>query len=234
MADENEAKKDKDQPKAPEPKAEEKPQNAEGKPSEAPKDPAPAEKPKEGTPNDTKGQPSRWKSLIMRLLPWIMMAGIVIVSAATGLGLGRLFAGSAQTDKAENADPNQQPQTEQPAAEGSEAAQAPSVKTWFYNFNPVVANLNEPGVTRYIRVALTLEISADLDQTKGTADLELKAPLLTNWLTIYLAGLTLEDIRGDKNLRRIQTQILDAFNEQLFPDSKPCIKHILFREFVIQ
>ncbi len=226
MADEKEAKKENDQPKTPEPKAEE-------KPKEAPKDPATAEKPKEGTPNDAKGQPSRWKSLIMRLLPWIMMAGIVIVSAATGLGLGRLFAGSTQTDKAEDADPNQPPQTEQPAAEGAEAAQS-SGKTWFYNFNPVVANLNEPGVTRYIRVVLTLEISDGLDSQKGNDFLNEKSPVITNWLTIYLSGLTLEDIRGDKNLRRIQLQILDAFNEVLFPDSKPQIKHVLFREFAIQ
>jgi flagellar basal body-associated protein FliL len=234
MADEKEAKKETDQPKAPEPKAEEKPQNAEAKPTEAPKDQAPAEKPKEGTTGDAKGQPSRWKSLIMRLLPWIMMAGIVIVSAATGLGLGRLFAGSTQTDKAEDADPNQPPQTEQPAAEGAETASATAGKTWFYDFNPVVANLNEPGVTRYIRVVLTLEISDSLDAKTGNDFLNEKSPVMTNWLTIYLSGLTLEDIRGDKNLRRIQLQILDALNEVLFPDSKPQIKHVLFREFAIQ
>jgi flagellar basal body-associated protein FliL len=74
-----------------------------------------------------------------------------------------------------------------------------------------------------------------MDKQKYTAFLdEEKKPTLTNWLTIYLAGLTLEDIRGDKNLRRIQSQILDAFNEQLFPDAKPQIKHILFKEFAIQ
>ena len=61
-----------------------------------------------------------------------------------------------------------------------------------------------------------------------------KGPILTNWLTIYLASLGLEDIRGDRNLKRIQAQILDAFNDQLFPDEKPKIKRILFREFAIQ
>jgi len=58
--------------------------------------------------------------------------------------------------------------------------------------------------------------------------------ILKNWLTIYLASLTLEDIRGDTNLKRIQTQIKDAFNEKLFPDSKPQIEHVLFKEFAIQ
>ena len=57
---------------------------------------------------------------------------------------------------------------------------------------------------------------------------------MTNWLTIYLASLSLGDIRGDKNLRRIQSQITDAFNEILFPDAKPQIENVLFKEFPIQ
>ena len=61
-----------------------------------------------------------------------------------------------------------------------------------------------------------------------------KMPILTNWITIYLASLGLEDIRGDKNLKRMQAQILDALNEQVFPNQKPKIKHVLFKEFAIQ
>ena len=54
------------------------------------------------------------------------------------------------------------------------------------------------------------------------------------WLTVYLASLHLEDIRGDNNLKRIQSQVMDAFNEKLFPDSKPKIKNVLFKEFAVQ
>jgi flagellar basal body-associated protein FliL len=57
---------------------------------------------------------------------------------------------------------------------------------------------------------------------------------LKNWLTIYLSSQTIEDIGGDKNLRRIQSQILDAFNERLFPNTKPKIKEVLFKEFAVQ
>jgi len=73
-----------------------------------------------------------------------------------------------------------------------------------------------------------------VDEKEGTTFLNEKKPLLTNWLTVYLASLSLEDIRGDANLKSIQSQILDAFNEKLFPDSKPKIKHILFKEFAVQ
>ena len=57
---------------------------------------------------------------------------------------------------------------------------------------------------------------------------------MTNWLTIYLASLGIDETRGDKNLKRIQSQITDTFNEKLFPDAKPQIEGILFREFAVQ
>ena len=87
---------------------------------------------------------------------------------------------------------------------------------------------------RYVRATLILEISSAAPQGKTTKLFEDKTPILTNWLTIYLASLSLEDIRGDRNLKRIQAQILDAFNEQIFPNEKPKIVHILFKEFAIQ
>jgi flagellar basal body-associated protein FliL len=100
--------------------------------------------------------------------------------------------------------------------------------------DPVIANLNVTDVTRYVRASLTLEISSEMDEKKGTAFFDEKKPILKNWLTVYLASLGLEDIRGDMNLKRIQSQVLDAFNEKLFPDSKPKIKSILFKEFAVQ
>ena len=76
--------------------------------------------------------------------------------------------------------------------------------------------------------------SVDVDVKEGTAFIDEKKPILTNWLTVYLASLHLEDIRGDSNLKRIQSQVMDAFNEKLFPDSKPKIKNVLFKEFAVQ
>jgi flagellar basal body-associated protein FliL len=98
----------------------------------------------------------------------------------------------------------------------------------------VVANLDEPGATRYIRTAFILEMSPDLSEEKGTILLEQKKPLITNLLTIYLAGLNIETTRGDKNLKRIQSELCDTFNEQLFPESKPMVKRILIKEFAVQ
>ena len=164
------------------------------------------------------------------ILPWIIIAVVVIVCAGAGFGLGRLFArpGPPQTDQPQEnqADPTEQLKTDTPATD--------TEKTWYYDLEPVVANLDEPGVTRYVRATLTLEINASLDQQKTVPFLENKKPLLKNWLTIYLASLTVDDTRGDKNLKRIQSQILDAFNEKLFPDAKPQVRKILFKEFAVQ
>jgi len=165
-------------------------------------------------------------------LPWIIIAVVIIFCAGAGFGLGRLFAGPhTSTGEAESSQENEPAQAESPKVDDSATN---SQKTWYYKLEPVVANLDEPRVTRYVRATLTLEINPELAEKEGIKFLEKKKPILTNWLTIYLASLRLEDARGDRNLKRIQSQILDAFNEKLFPDAKPQIKHILFREFAIQ
>jgi flagellar basal body-associated protein FliL len=195
------------------------------------------EEKQEDTKAESTDEKSSSPSKLAKFLPWIIMAVVVVLCAGAGLGLGRLFAGSGTPQTAEPSEQKTSTQTENLKGDvpyltgGSPKA---NQKTWYYELEPVVANLDVPGITRYVRAAITLEISAEVNQQKGVTFLEEKKPTLTNWLTIYLAGLTLEDIRGDKNLRRIQSQILDAFNEQLFPDARPQIKHILFKEFAIQ
>ena len=73
-----------------------------------------------------------------------------------------------------------------------------------------------------------------MDPKKGAAFFDQKRPLMKNWLTLYMANQTVEDARGEKNLSRMQLQISNALNEKLFPDSKPPIKRVLFKEFAIQ
>ncbi len=121
-----------------------------------------------------------------------------------------------------------------PVKSESIAASGTSGGTWFYDLEPVVANLDVPGVTRYVRVSLKLEMSSKVDQKKCENFLANKTPVLANWLNIYLASLNLDDVRGEHNLQRIQSHILRAFNDQLFPQQEPQVLGILFREFNVQ
>ena len=184
-------------------------------------------------PKDSKADKTGKKSLITRLLPWLIMLVVVLVCTGAGFKVGRLFAGPSKSETAETSPKPESPaQTEQPKADKGSSKE--SDKVWYYELDPVVANLNEPTVTRYVRATLTLEMSADMDAKKGTAFLDEKKPILINWLTVYLSSLSLDEVRGDKNLRSIQSHIRDAFNEQLFPDSRSPIKQVLIKEFPIQ
>lgn len=176
------------------------------------------------------------KSSKSGILLWIILAVVIALCAGAGFGLGRLFAGSAKGKPAAASQPGTtgSNQTEDVKSNMPDLTGKDSQKTWYYDLEPVVANLDEPGVTRYIRVALTLQINSEVDQKKGIAFLDGKKLLLANRITIYLAGLSIKDIRGDRNLKRIQSQICDVFNEELFPNAKPQVKDVLFREIAIQ
>jgi flagellar basal body-associated protein FliL len=156
---------------------------------------------------------------------------VVVLCAGAGFTLGRLFAGSRTPQAPGASEQDQSTQVENLQAKGSADD---SLKTWYFNLDPVVANLDVADVTRYVRASLILEVSSEVDEKKGRVFLDEKKPILTNWLTVYLASLGLDDIRGDSSLKRVQSQILDVFNEKLFPDSKPKIKRILFKEFAVQ
>ena len=166
------------------------------------------------------------------LLPLIIIAVSVVFSAGMGLGLGRLMAGSYVTEQTEVTDESKDEQPDYLWVADDKTREAKEV--WHYALEPVVANLDEPGALRYVRLIIMLEISPEMNKEKAPEFFDEKKPFLTDWLHLYLASLSVEDCRGDKNLRRIQTQILDAFNEKLFPEAKPLIKHVLFKEFAIQ
>lgn len=165
-----------------------------------------------------------------KITPWLITALTVIVCAAGGFVVGRLFGtrGSAQAVSAAEQKPPEKAPKEKPKSSEEKA------EPWFYDIEPIVANLNEPGVTRYVRVALTLEIGNGMAKEEGTLFLDQKKPLLKHWMTLYLSNQTVDGIRGEKNLRQVQTQITDALNQGLFPDSKPRIVGVLFKELSIQ
>jgi flagellar basal body-associated protein FliL len=77
-------------------------------------------------------------------------------------------------------------------------------------------------------------MSSELDEIQGRDFLESKKMLVRDWLTTYLAGLSLEDVRGSRNLNRIKKDVLQECNRLLFPNGRPFVKRIFFKEFAVQ
>jgi len=157
----------------------------------------------------------------------VVCAAAVVVSAGAGFGVARFLVGQGPAPAAADTPPV----VELPPEPAPAAAPAPDAFS-YYDFEPIVVNLDEPRLTRYIRITLTLAIRAE-NREAALVVIEKNKPELKNWLTVFFASCTLEQVRGAANLNRLRREILDAFCQQLWPDQKPLINHILFKEFAI-
>jgi flagellar basal body-associated protein FliL len=157
-----------------------------------------------------------------------LAGGIIALAAGAGYGVAFLWPGHAAPTAAQ-------------AAESAEAAAAPAETASkeggaakpdfiYYDFETIVVNLDEPRLARYIRATITVAIKP-ANQEAAKAILEKHKPELKNWLTLYFSSCTLDSVRGATNLNRLRREILDAFSQQLWPDQKPLIDHVLFKEF---
>jgi len=163
------------------------------------------------------------------LYTWLILGVVTLVGSTGGFALSQLF-GSPDPTTAEVVDET----VNQDEAINAMLAEQADQMPWVEEFEPVLANLDEPGVTRYVRVTITLEMSSELDEIKGREFLGTKKMLVRDWLTTYLAGLSLEDVRGSRNLNRIKKDVLDECNKLLFPKGQPFVERIFFKEFAVQ
>jgi len=103
----------------------------------------------------------------------------------------------------------------------------------YYDFEPITVTLNVPKKDRYVRATITLGI-VDKDRQAAVALLDKRKPVLRDRLITYLSGLTLENVADSKCLNKIRREILESFNELLWPDDRPLVDHLLFKEFSVQ
>ncbi|HEY4261431.1 MAG TPA: flagellar basal body-associated FliL family protein [Schlesneria sp.] len=115
-----------------------------------------------------------------------------------------------------------------PGAE-KKVAEGPS----FLPFGRIVVNLNDPTLTRYLALEVTLQAEGD-DEEDVKSALESRKPILQTWLTSHLADKTLEEVRGKVGVNRLRREIQDNFNALLFTDGRERIQDILFEEFHVQ
>jgi len=164
------------------------------------------------------------------LSTYLIAAGIFLATAVGGFSLAQLIGpNSLQPSEAKASEEKVETFDEMIENTSGDA------KIWYYDIEPpILANLNEPGVTRMLRAAITIELSPKMSQEKGEKFLKDKTRILRGFSTTYLAELTLEQVRGSRNLTRIQNELKEHFNELLFPESKSYVTGVIFRDFIIQ
>lgn len=158
---------------------------------------------------------------------WLAIAiGVAAACAGAGLGLGKLLAGPRQAEAST-------PEQSKTAQDGAQPADNANQEFGYVNFDPIAVNLSGPRMDRHVRVTIVLAIDKSNLQ-KAQTTIEDRKPELRSWLTVFLSGCTIEDVRGADKLNRLRRQIHDALNERLWPNSAPMISRVLFSEFVVQ
>jgi flagellar basal body-associated protein FliL len=174
---------------------------------------------------DDPAGPASGMKLVMRIG---MMVAVLGVGAAGGYCLAGLFPGSPP------ADPNGQPVEDIPVEEEYPVSPDAGNEDFQYiHFQPIIANLNEPRLARYVRATVVLAVRAN-DLEAANLRIEKRKPELRSRLDSYLSGQTLEDVRGEKSKNRIRRDMLEICNELLWPNRRPLIDHVLFKEFTVQ
>ena len=163
------------------------------------------------------------------MLIWVLIALIVtLFSAGGGIAANILMSAPQSTNPAEEA-----------IRAGEEILDEDPSETriqkefTYYEFDSLTVNLDVQRQNRYVRVTVVLALPKE-EASDITEMLEKKKVELKNWIMTYLAGHTLEQVAGRKNMVRIQREIADALNEQLWPNQKPRINHVLFKDYAVQ
>ena len=121
-----------------------------------------------------------------------------------------------------------------PGAEGAKPGEAPevvtptsAVKGPIVALDPFVANLNDPGLPKYIKLTLELEMANEA----AAKNLEKAKPVLRDQVLGYLSSIKSADTLGEPARQAIHDGILKRMNDTLGPDQ---IRRMFFADFVVQ
>ncbi len=116
------------------------------------------------------------------------------------------------------------------AAPAAPAAPAPMPATSYgplVEMTPLVANLNDERIGRYIRVTLHLEVPDEETKTK----VEEAIIPIRNRLVIFFSELTTEQANASGARERIRGELVEAINEVL---GAPLVRRVFYTDFVVQ
>ncbi|MCA9012062.1 MAG: flagellar basal body-associated FliL family protein [Planctomycetaceae bacterium] len=176
------------------------------------------------------------------IVPWIAVG---VLSAGMGSAVPFFLAGQQTHAASENGDADANGAG---GHSGSAGADTKKVKaftmpkqedTIFLPFGEpgkdqsVVVNLDEGRMSRYLRIAISLQIPKSQEESFKKL-IEAKKIVLRNWLLSKISDLDLDDIRGAAGQNRLRREIREQFNAVLCPDGYDQIYDVLFEEFNVQ
>lgn len=97
----------------------------------------------------------------------------------------------------------------------------------------VVVNLAEDRMNRYLRMKIAIKVDAD-DEKAVTALVAKHKAAMKSKLISHLAGKTLRDVSGSVGVNRLSREILEKFDDILYPDGESKVREVLFEEYVVQ
>ena len=162
------------------------------------------------------------------LLAWAIIAVLVsALSAGAGVAAGIVSQGRSAPE------PQAGPEQGLEDAPSQDQGETRIGDFAYYEFEPLTVNLDVVRQNRYIKVTVVLAIPK-ADEAEVVKTVEDKKIELKNWIMTYMAGHTLEQVAGRKNMVRIQREICDTLNDKLWPNHRPRIDHVLFKDYAVQ
>ena len=154
------------------------------------------------------------------LVPVVAVACAVLAAAVCATVVALAVTGGPAKDGQETA-----------ASSDAPKADAPGV---FVPFGDAIANLAEDRLTRYVKVKITLQVSAEqADGVQKVIDGPQKA-VFRNWLITYLSDKQLQDVKGANAMNALRREIQDGFNALLAAQGDYKVERVLFEEFNVQ
>lgn len=154
--------------------------------------------------------------------PIILIAVAAVVLLGGGGGAAFFLTGGGGGDHGEEVPKDAG--GEHGAADAAAAAKAGAP---IVQFPPIIVNLNEPEGTRYLKIALAIQL---VDEKTAT-ELEELQPVIKDAFIRDLSELNFRQTMGAKNKAVIKRRLLKRFNEALGGGGGV---EVLFTEFVVQ
>lgn len=197
-----------------------------------------AEEKKEQSVSDALSEGGGGGGKLGGILNLILPLGIAVVFATAGYFVSGFNvpdqAGAGEVEQSADAGEGDGSDEGEKTKKGSGAGtQKISKDQKHHDLDPIIVNLNEPQVTRYLRVAFSLAFNAE-DFDVGVEEIKKRSHDIHDQFLVYLSNLSLEDVRGAKNINRVRREIQDLLNNSLWPGKRPLITNVSLKEWIVQ